>query len=67
MAKELFKKVKDAPETMMRVVDSTQPIACQVQLLLNGAGSGLNHGSFTMTSVRNPMTTLTGCVIIYSR
>ncbi|RPB25035.1 ankyrin [Terfezia boudieri ATCC MYA-4762] len=70
MAKELFDKVKDAPETMMRVreeVECMQPIFCQVQLLLNGSGSGLNHGNLTMISVHNLMAALTGCVIVYSR
>jgi len=70
MAKDLFDKVKDAPETMMRVreeVESMQPIFCQVHLLLNGSGSGLNHGNLTMISIHNLMTTLTGCVIVYSR
>ncbi|RPB25032.1 hypothetical protein L211DRAFT_848393 [Terfezia boudieri ATCC MYA-4762] len=70
MAKELFDKVKDAPETMMQVreeVESMQPIFCQVQLLLNGSGSGLNHGNLTMISVHNLMAALTGCVIVYTR
>ncbi|KAF8455167.1 ankyrin repeat-containing domain protein [Terfezia claveryi] len=70
MANELFDKVKDAPETMMRVreeVESMQPIFCQVQLLLNGSGSGLNRGNLTMISVHNLMTALTGCVIVYTR
>ena len=69
MAKDLFGKVKDAPETMMRVreeVESMQPIFSQVQLLLNG-GSQPNHGNLTMISIHNLMTTLTGCVIVYSR
>jgi cell division control protein 24 len=70
MAKDLFDKVKDAPETMMRVreeVESMQSILSQVQLLLNGAGSQPNHGNLTMISIHNLMTTLTGCVIVYSR
>jgi len=70
MAKDLFGKVKDAPETMMQVreeVESMQPIFSQVQLLLNGAGSQPNHGNLTMISIHNLMTTLTGCVIVYSR
>ena len=70
MAKDLFDKVKDAPETMMRVreeVEGMEPIFCQVQLLLNGSGSGLNRGNLTMISVHNLMATLTGCVIVYSR
>ena len=70
MAKEVFGKVKDAPETMMRVreeVESMQPIFCQVQLLLNGSGLGLNHGNLMMISIHNLMTTLTGCVIVYTR
>ena len=70
MAKELFGKVKDAPETIMQVreeVESMQPIFCQVQLLLNGSGSGLNHANLTMVSVHNLMATLTGCVIVYSK
>jgi len=70
MAKELFDKVKDAPETVVRVreeVESMQPIFCQVQLLLNGAGSRPNNGNLTMISVHNLMITLTGCVIVYSR
>ena len=70
MAKELFDKVRNAPETMLRVreeVESMQPIFCQVQLLLNGSSSGLNHGNLTMISVHNLMTTLTGCVIVYTR
>jgi len=70
MAKELFDKVKGAPETVKRVreeVESMQPIFHQVQLLLNGTRSGLNHGNLTMISVHNLMATLTGCVIVYSR
>ena len=70
IAKELFDKVKNAPETMMQVreeVESMQPIFHQVQLLLNGSGSGLNRGNLTMISVHNLMATLTGCVIVYSR
>jgi len=70
MAKDLFDKVKDAPETMRRVreeVESMQPIFCQVQLLLNGTGSRPHHGNLTMISVHNLMTTLTGCVIVYTR
>jgi len=70
MAKELFDKVKDAPETMMRVreeVESMQPIFFQVQLFLRGGSSGLNHNNLTMISVHNLMATLTGCVIVYSR
>jgi len=70
IAKELFDKVKDAPETMMRVreeVESMQPIFCQVQLILIGTGSGLNRGKLTMITVHNLMATLTGCVIIYSK
>jgi len=62
--------VRNAPETMLRVreeVESMQPIFCQVQLLLNGSSSGLNHGNLTMISVHNLMTTLTGCVIVYTR
>jgi len=70
VAKEVFEKVKDAPETMMRVreeVESMQPIFCQVHLLLNGSGSGLNRGNLTMISIHNLMATLTGCVIVYTR
>jgi len=70
IAKELFDKVKDAPETMIRVreeVESMQPIFCQVQLLLNGSALGLNYGNLTMVSIHNLMATLTGCVIVYSR
>jgi len=70
MAKDLFDKVRDAPETMMRVseeVESMQPIFCQVQLLLHGAGPRPNHGNLTMISVHSLMATLTGCVIVYSR
>ena len=70
MAKELFDKVKDAPETMMRVreeVESMQPIFCQVQLLLIGTGSRPNHNNLIMIPVHNLMATLTGCVIVYSR
>ena len=71
MAKGLFGEVKDAPETMIRVreeVESMQPIFCQVQLLLTGAGgSRPNHGNLTMISIHNLMITLTGCVIVYSR
>jgi len=70
MTKELFDKVKDAPETMMKVreeVESMQPIFCQVHLLLNGSGSGLNRGNLTMISIHNLMATLTGCVIVYSK
>jgi len=70
MAKELFDRVKDAPETVMRVreeVESMQPIFYQVHLLLNGAGSRPNHGNLTMISIHNLMATLTGCVIVYTR
>jgi len=70
MAKEVFGKVKDAPETMMRVrgeVESMQPIFHQVQLLLNGADTGLNQWNLTMIPVHNLMATLTGCVIVYSK
>ncbi|KAF8455163.1 hypothetical protein BGX38DRAFT_1169372, partial [Terfezia claveryi] len=71
MAKELFDKVKDAPETIVRVreeVEIMQPIFCQIQqLLLNGIGSGLNRGNLTMISIHSLMATLTGCVIIYSK
>ncbi|RPB25044.1 hypothetical protein L211DRAFT_135214 [Terfezia boudieri ATCC MYA-4762] len=71
MAKELFDKVKDAPETIVRVreeVEIMQPIFCQLQqLLLNGIGSGLNRGNLTMISIHSLMATLTGCVIIYSK
>ena len=70
IAKELFDKVKDAPETMMRVreeVESMQPIFCQVHLLLNGTCSGLNRRNLTMISIHNLMTTLSGCVIVYSK
>ena len=70
MAKDVFDKVKDAPETVKRVreeVESMQPIFYQVQQLLNGTGSGLNHGNLTMISVHSLMATLTGCVIVYSR
>jgi len=69
IAKELFDKVKDAPETMMRVreeVESMQPIFCQVHLLLNGSSSGLNR-HLTMISIHNLMATLTRCVIVYTR
>jgi len=70
IAKELFDKVKDAPETMMRVreeVEGMQPIFCQVQLFLIGTGSGLNRGNLTMITVHNLMATLTGSVIVYTR
>ena len=70
IAKELFDKVKDAPESMVRVreeVESMQPIFCQVHLLLNGSGSGLHCGNLTMISIHNVMATLAGCVIVYSR
>ena len=70
MAKEVFDKVKDAPETVKRVreeVEIMQPIFYQVQQLLNGTGWGLNHRNLTMISVHNLMATLTGCVIAYSR
>jgi len=70
IGKELFDKVKDAPETMEQVreeVESMQPIFHQVQLLLNGSGSGLNRGNLAMISVHNLMATLTGCVIVYSK
>ena len=70
IAKELFDKVKDAPETMMRVreeVESMQPIFCQVHLLLHGSSPGLNRGNLTMISIHSLMTTLTGCVIVYTR
>jgi len=69
MTKELFDKVKDAPETMMRVreeVESMQSVFNQVQHLINGAGSRLNHGNLIMISVHNLTDTLTECVIIYS-
>ena len=70
MAKELFDKVKDAPETMMQVrqeVESMQPIFGQVRRLLNGSGPRPNHENFTKISIQNLMTTLTGCVIVYSK
>jgi len=70
ISKELFDKVKDAPETMMRVreeVESMQPIFRQMQLLLSGSGSGLNRGNLTMITVHSLMSTLSGCVIVYSR
>jgi len=70
MAKELFDKVKDAPETVKRVteeVESMQPIFLQVQHLLTGTGSGLSRDNLIMISVHNLMATLTGCVIVYSR
>ena len=70
MAKDLFDKVKDAPETMTRVreeVESMQPIFCQVQRLLTGTGSGLNRSNLTMITVHSLMATLTGCVILYSK
>ena len=70
IAKELFDKVEDAPETMMRVreeVESIEPIFHQVQRMLNGSGSGLNRGNLTMISIHNLMATLTGCVIVYTR
>jgi len=44
-----------------------QLIFYQVQLLLTGAGSRPNHGNLTMISVHNLMSTLTGCVIVFSR
>jgi len=69
MTKELFDKVKDTPETVMRVreeVESMQPIFKQVQLLLNGTGSRLNRSNLIMISIHNLMATLTGCVIVYS-
>ena len=70
MAKDLFDKVRDAPETMMRVreeVESMQPIFCQVHLLLNGTGSRPSRDNLTMISIHNLMATLTGCVIVYTR
>jgi len=70
MAKELVDKVKDTPETMVRVreeVESMEPILCQVQLLLNGSGSGLSHANLTVISIHNLMATLTSCVIVYSK
>ncbi|KAF8423352.1 hypothetical protein EV426DRAFT_140479 [Tirmania nivea] len=70
IAKDLFDKVKGAPETMMLVreeVENMQPIFGQIQLLLNGAGSQSNYNNLTMIAVHNLMTTLTGCVIVYSR
>jgi len=70
MAKEVFGKVKDAPETMMQMreeVESMQPIFSQVQLLLNSSGKGVNHANLTMISVHNLMSTLTGCVIVYDK
>jgi len=70
MAKDLFGKVKDAPETMVQVreeVESMQPIFCQVQLLLIGTGSGLNRGNLTMITIHSLMATLTSCVIVYSK
>ena len=70
MAKDLFDKVKDAPETVMRVreeVESMQPIFCQVHLLLNGTGAPPSHDNLTIISVHSLMATLTGCVIVYTR
>ena len=70
MVKDLFDKVKDAPETMMRVreeVEGMQPIFCQVQFLLNGSGPRLSHNNLAMIPVHNLTTTLTGCVIVYSK
>ena len=70
MAKDLFDKVKDAPETMARVreeVEGMQPIFCQVQLLLIGTGSGLNRSNLTMITIHSLMATLTGCVVLYSK
>ncbi|KAF8423333.1 hypothetical protein EV426DRAFT_717588 [Tirmania nivea] len=70
IAKDLFDKVKDTPESMLWVkeeVESMQPIFCQVHLLLHGSGSRLNHSNLTMISIDNLMATLTGCVIVYSR
>jgi len=70
MAKELFSRVKDAPETMMTMrdeVESMQPIFCQVQLLLYGTGTRPNQGNLTRISIHNLMATLTGCVIVYSK
>jgi len=70
MAKELFMKVNDAPETLMRVreeVGSMQAIFSQVQLLLNGSGKGVNHANLKMISIHSLMSTLTGYVIIYSK
>ena len=69
LARELFDRVKDAPETMVRVreeIESMQPMFCQVQLLLNCA-TRPNYGNLTMIPVHNLMTTLTGCVIVYSK
>ena len=70
IAKELFDKVKDAPETISRVreeVESMQPIFSQVQQLLTGSGAGLNRGNLAMISVHNLTATLTSCVIVYTR
>ena len=70
MAKDLFGKVKDAPETMIRVreeVESMQPIFGQVQILLTGTGAGLNRGNLTMITIHSLMATLAGCVIVYSK
>jgi len=70
MVKELFAKVKNAPDTILRVreeVESMQPSFHQVQLLLNGAGSQPDHSNLTMISVHNLMATLTGCVIVYTK
>ena len=70
MAKDLFGKVKDAPESMMQVreeVEGMQPVFCQVHLLLNGTGSRPNYGNLTRISIHNLIATLTGCVIVYSK
>ena len=70
MVKDLFAKVKNAPETILRVraeIESMQPNFHQVQLLLNGSGSQPDHCNLTMVSVHNLMATLTGCVIVYTK
>ena len=70
MAKELSARVKDTPDSMMRVreeVESMQPIFFQVHLLFNGTGSRPNYGNLARISIRNLIATLTGCVIVYSK
>jgi len=70
IAKDLFDKVNDAPETMMRVkeeLESMQPIFYQVHSLLSGTGSRPSSENLTMISIHSLMTTLTGCVIVYSK
>ncbi|KAI5803536.1 hypothetical protein DFH27DRAFT_51868 [Peziza echinospora] len=70
--KGLSDSYRDAPASIQRVVVEVQDMCLifeQVQMFIDGTGHGVqpSHQRLSMIPIQNLVTTLTGCVLVYSR